>query len=432
MRVSSILMDVTPLRESRPFRLLVIGDTVSTLGTQVTTVAVPLQVYAITRSSASVGLVGLVGLLPLVVLGLYGGAIADAFERRRLLIVTSLAQAALSVVLFVQAAAHLDSTLVLYAVVAVQSGLFAIASPTRGAMLPKLVRPALLPAANALRMAEFNVGIAVGPLLAGVLAAGFGYQAAYGFDVLTFAIALAALRGLPPLHPEGGGRRAGTASVLEGLRFLRTRRVLLATFVLDLIAMVLAMPRALFPQLADQVFGGGTQTAGLLYSALAVGGLLGALGSGWSSRVRRHGVAVVWAILAWGLAITVFGLATWLPLALVALAFAGAADGVSAIFRSAVLQAAAPDEMRGRVGGVFTVVVAGGPRLADGRAGLSAVVVGPEAAIVGGGVAVIVATLAVSRLMPELWAYRVDDPESAGPVAVRPEEDVPPLPTPPA
>ncbi len=427
-------MDVTPLRESRPFRLLIIGDTVSTLGTQVTTVAVPLQVYEITRSSASVGLVGLAGLFPLIVLGLYGGAIADAFERRRLLIAVSIAQAALSVVLLVQAAAQTDSTLLLYGVVAAQSGLFAIASPTRSAMLPRLVRPGLLPAANALRMAEFNVGIAVGPLLAGVLAAAFGYQAAYGFDVLTFAVALTALRGLPLLHPEGGGRRAGTASVLEGLRFLRTRRVLLATFVLDLIAMVLAMPRALFPQLADQVFGGGTQTAGLLYSALAVGGLLGALGSGWSSRITRHGVAVVWSIVAWGVAITVFGLATWLPLALVALAAAGAADGVSAIFRSAVLQAAAPDEMRGRVGGVFTVVVAGGPRLADGRAGLSAVVVGPEAAIVAGGLAVVVATLAVSRVMPELWAYRVDLTDDAGHpglVALRPEEDVPPLPSPP-
>ncbi len=431
MRLSSVVMDVTPLRESRPFRLLIIGDTVSTLGTQVTTVAVPLQVYAITGSSASVGLVGLAGLLPLIVFGLYGGAIADAFERRRLLIVVSLLQALLSVVLLVQAAASLDSVGLLYGVVAAQAALFAIASPTRQAMLPRLVRPALLPAANALRMAEFNVGIAVGPLLAGVLAATYGYQAAYGLDVLTFVVALLALRGLPQLHPDGGGRRAGTASVLEGLRYLRTRRVLLATFVLDLIAMVLAMPRALFPELADEVFGGGTQTAGLLYSALAVGGLLGALGSGWSSRIRRHGFAVVWSIVVWGLAITVFGLSTWLPLALVALAAAGAADGVSAIFRSAVLQAAAPDDMRGRMGGVFTVVVAGGPRLADGRAGLSAAVVGPEAAIVSGGIAVVVATLAVSRMMPELWAYRVTDPQAAGPVAVRPEEDVPPTPTPP-
>ena len=426
VRAPSFLLDVTPLRESRPFRLLVIGDTVSTLGTQVTTVAVPLQVYALTGSSASVGLVGLSGLLPLVVLGLYGGAIADAFERRRLLIAVTLAQAALSVVLVGQAALALESTLLLYGIVAAQSGLFAIASPTRSAMLPRLVRPTLLPAANALRMAEFNVGVAVGPLLAGVLAGFAGYQAAYALDVLTFAVALAALRGLPPLHPDGGGRRAGTASVLEGLRFLRTRRVLLATFVLDLVAMVLAMPRALFPELADEVFGGGEATAGLLYSALAVGGLVGALGSGWSSRVRRHGVAVVWSIMAWGVAITVFGFASWLPLALLALAAAGAADGVSAIFRSAVLQTAAPDEMRGRVGGVFTVVVAGGPRLADGRAGLSAAVVGPEAAVIAGGAAVVVATLAVSRMMPELWAYRVDVPEPAGPVAVRPEEDVPP------
>lgn len=402
-----IALDLAPLKESPGYRRLFVGDTVSTLGTQVTTVAVPLQVYDLTRSSASVGLVGLAGLLPLVVLGLYGGAVADAFERRRLLSVVTVAQLLLSVVLLVQAAVGFDQTWLLYLVVAAQSGLFAIASPTRQAMLPRLVRRELLPAANALRMAEFNTGLAVGPALAGVLAAAFGYQAAYALDIATFVVALVALQGLPRMEPEGGGTRAGTASVIEGLRFLRTQQVLLSTFVLDLIAMVLAMPRALFPQLADEVFGGGDRTAGFLYSALAIGGLLGAVTSGWATRVHRHGIAIVWAIVAWGVAITVLGLTPYLWVGLLALVAAGAADGVSAIFRGAVLQAAAPDEMRGRVGGVFTVVVAGGPRLADGRAGGSAVIIGPQAAVVVGGLAVVVATLAVAARSPQLRAYDV-------------------------
>jgi MFS family permease len=415
-----LALDLAPLKESPGYRRLFVGDTVSTLGTQVTTVAVPLQVYDLTRSSASVGLVGLAGLLPLVVLGLYGGAVADAFERRALLAAVTVGQLLLSVVLLVQAASGFDQTWLLYLVVAFQSGLFAVASPTRQAMLPRLVRRELLPAANALRMAEFNTGLAVGPALAGVLAAGYGYQAAYALDVATFVVALIAIQGLPRMVPEGGGRRAGTASVVEGLRFLRTQDLLLATFVLDLIAMVLAMPRALFPELADEVFGGGERTAGLLYSALAIGGLVGAVSSGWASRVHRHGVAIVWSIVAWGVAISLLGLTPYLWVGLLALAAAGIADGVSAIFRGAVLQAAAPDEMRGRVGGVFIVVVAGGPRLADGRAGASAAVIGPQAAVVVGGVAAIAGTLLVAARYRSVRTYDAREPLHV-PVQPRPD-----------
>ncbi len=415
-----LALDLTPLRVSPPYRRLIAGDTVSVLGTQVTTVAVPLQVYAQTGSAAAVGLVGLAGLLPLVLFGLYGGAIADAVDRRRLVLLTTVVSAVLAVVLLVQAALDLRQVWLLYAVVAAQSAVFAVQSPARGAFIPRLLPPELLPAANALRMAEFNVGVSVGPLLAGVLVATAGYEWAYAFDAVTFVAALWAVRGLPPMPPEGGGRRASTASVLEGLRFLQTQPVLLTTFVLDLIAMVFAMPRALFPAMADTVFGGDESTAGLLYSALAVGGLAGALLSGWVSRVHRHGLAVVWAIVAWGVAIVVFGLTTWLPLALVALAAAGAADGVSAIFRTAILQTAAPDEMRGRMGGVFIVVVAGGPRLADGRAGGQAALMGTEAAVVTGGVAVVVLTAAVAARLPAFRAYDVRAP--LAPAVALPDE----------
>jgi MFS family permease len=405
MRLRGAALDLTPLRHSASYRRLLFGDAVSVIGTQVTTVAIPIQVYAQTRSAAAVGLVGLAGLVPLIVFGLYGGAIADAVDRRRLVLLTTSGQAGLAVVLVAQALAGLEATWLLYAIVAVQSGLFAIDSPARQAFLPRLLPVALLPSANALRQVEFNLGVTVGPLLAGVLIARFGYEAAYGLDAVSFLAALVAVAGLPAMPPIGGGRRAGTASVLEGLAFLRTRQVLLMTFVVDLVAMVFAMPRALFPALAEQVYGGGPQTAGLLYSALAAGALLGALFSGWVRHVHRHGVAVLAAIGVWGLAVTLFGFADVLWLGVLCLAVAGAADMVSAVFRTAILQAAAPDDMRGRLGGVFIVVVAGGPRLGDARAGGGAELVGLQGASVAGGLAVVGITAAVAAGASRFRAY---------------------------
>lgn len=404
-RLRSTAIDLTPLRESRPFRRLLLGDTVSVVGTQVTAVAVPIQVYEQTGSVLAVGLVGLAGLVPLVVLGLYGGAVADAVDRRRLVLFTSLGQALLAVVLVTQAAADLRWTWLLYAVVAAQSGLFAVDSPARHAFLPRLLPTQLLPSANALKQVEFNLGVTMGPLLAGVLVARYGYEAAYALDAVSFVVAVVAVAGLPAMPPVGGGRRAGVASVLEGLRFLRTRQVLLMTFVVDLVAMVFAMPRALFPALAEQVFGGGPQTAGALYSALAAGALLGALLSGWFRRVHRHGVAVLAAVAAWGVAVALFGLTDRLWLALLCLSAAGAADMVSAVFRTAILQAAAPDEMRGRLGGVFIVVVAGGPRVGDARAGGSAELVGLQGASLLGGLAVVGVTAAVAARAARFRAY---------------------------
>ncbi len=404
-RLRGATLDLTPLRESRPYRRLLFGDAVSVLGTQITIVAVPIQVYEQTRSAAAVGLVGLAGLVPLIVFGLYGGAIADAVDRRRLVLLTTVGQAALALVLVAQAVAGLGSTLLLYAVVAVQAGLFAIDSPARQAFVPRLLPVALLPAANALKQVEFNLGVTVGPLLAGLLIGRYGYEAAYGLDALTFLAAIVAVAGLPAMPPAGGGRRAGTASVLEGLAFLRTRQVLLMTFVVDLVAMVFAMPRALFPALAEQVYGGGPQTAGLLYSALAAGALLGALFSGWFGRVSRQGVVVLAAVAAWGLAVTLFGLSDVLWLGLLCLAAAGAADMVSAVFRVAIMQAAAPDEMRGRLGGVFIVVVAGGPRLGDARAGGAAELVGLQGSSVAGGLTVLVLTGAIAASSPRLRGY---------------------------
>ena len=400
-----LTLDLSPTRVSRPFRNLLIGDAVSVVGTQVTIVAVPLQVYQQTRSAAAVGLVGIVGLVPLIVFGLYGGAVADAVDRRRLVLVTTSVQAVLSAILLAQAVAGLHWTWLLYAVVAVQAGLFALDSPARQAFVPRLLPPELLPAGNALRQVEFNVGMTGGPLLAGVMVATLGFGAAYGFDALSFGASLWAVASLPPMAPSGGGRPAGLASVLEGLTFLRTRRVLLLTFVVDIIAMVFGMPRALFAPLADHVFGGAEASAGVLYAAIPAGALLGALFGGWLGHVHKQGVAVVVSIVAWGACIIGFGLTSHLWLAVLLLAGAGMADMVSAVFRIAILQTAAPDEMRGRLGGVFIVVVAGGPRLGDGRAGSFASWFGLQESVVIGGVLVIALTLLVVALVPRFLAY---------------------------
>jgi MFS family permease len=214
------------------------------------------------------------------------------------------------------------------------------------------------------------------------------------------------------MPPAGGGRKAGVASVLEGLAFLRTRPVLLMTFVVDLIAMIFAMPRALFPSIAHDVYGGGPQIAGAMYSALAAGALAGALFSGWFARIHRQGLAVLVAIIAWGVAISAFGLSSQLWFGLLMLAAAGASDMVSAVFRSSILQTAAPDEMRGRLGGVFIVVVAGGPRLGDGRAGLSSALIGTEAAVVTGGLACVLLTAACAAAVPRFAKYDVREPSA--------------------
>ena len=409
-RVRGLALDTTPLRASRAYRNLLVGDAVSVVGTQITAVAVPIQVYEQTGSVFAVGLVGLAGLLPIVLFGLYGGAVADAVDRRRLVLFTTVGQALLSTLLLAYAVAGLHWTWLLYLVVAGQAGLFALDSPARQAFVPRLLPVHLLPAANALRQIEFNIGVSCGPLLAGVLVGRFGFGSAYGLDAVSFTASLWAVAALPSMAPDGGGRRAGLASVVEGLRFLATRPVLLLTFVVDLVAMVFAMPRALFPALASQVYNGGPQTVGLLYSALAVGALLGALGGGWFGLIRRQGLAVLAAVVAWGVSVTLFGLTDRLWLGLLLLAAAGASDMVSAVFRTAILQAAAPDEMRGRLGGVFIVVVAGGPRLGDGRAGAAASLVGLQGAVVAGGLACVGLTLAIAAVVPRFRTYDARDP----------------------
>ncbi|MDX6274350.1 MAG: hypothetical protein QOJ92_1560 [Frankiales bacterium] len=400
-RLRAAAIDLRPLRRPN-YRRLWFGSSVSVIGTQLTAVAVLLQVYALTKSSFAVGLVGLFALIGLVGVGLYGGSIADAMDRRRISLLTSSGLALLSVVLVVQALLDLRSVALLYGVILVQAALFGIDSPSRQAMIPRLIDVSELPAANALSQVSMNAGFTIGPLLAGLLvAANHGsYWLPYGIDVLTFAAALYAVWRLPPMPPAGGGTRAGVASVVEGFRFLGRQPVLLMSFLVDIVAMVFGMPRALFPALAGDFYGGGAATVGVLTAAIAVGAVVPVLLSGLLRNVHRHGRAVVVSIVVWGLAIAAFGLTRRLWLGLLCLAVAGAADAVSAVFRSTILQEATPDELRGRLGGVFIVVVAGGPRLGDVESGSVAALTSTEFAVVSGGVACVFGVLALAAAVP--------------------------------
>ena len=406
----SVVTDVRPLQVSAPYRRLFLGNTVAQLGQQMTNVAVAVQVYSLTHSSFYVGLLGLFALGPLVVLGLYGGAVADAVDRRALALVASAGLWVVSVALALQAFLGSGSVWFLYGCIAVQSGFYALNNPARSAMVSRLLDRELLPAASALNMASFNLGFTFGPMLGALAIKWQGFGTAYAIDVVTFAAAYYALVRMPRMPPLAGSPPAGLRSVVVGLRFLRRSPNLRMTFVVDLCAMVLAQPRALFPALAYKVYGGGAGVVGVLQAAPAAGAIVAFLLSGWVSRVRLQGMAVVVAVIVYGAAVGGVGLTDVLWLGVVFLAVSGMADMVSGAYRSTILQVAAPDQLRGRLQGVFIVVVAGGPRAGDFLAGSVASGLGERLALVLGGVACIAGVLTASALSRRFVAYDARDP----------------------
>jgi hypothetical protein len=405
-----IAADITPLRESATYRRWWAGYMVSNIGSQVTIVAAQLQIYRLTHSSFDVGMTGLVTVIPLIIFGLLGGSVADAMDRRKLMLITTSVLSVLATVMWLQAVLGLDQVWLIYLIVGAQAGVFGIDSSARGAMLPRLVRRELLPAANSLGQISQNTALTGGPLLAGLLVGTLGFAYAYGLDALSFIAILYALVRLPPSPPEGDVPRAGVKSVMAGLRYLGPRKNLLMTFLVDINAMVFGMPRALFPALATGVYHGGAGTAGLLYAAPSAGALLGAGLSGWAGRIRRQGLAVLLSVGVWGAAIAIFGFAHVLWLGLLFLGIAGAADMVSAIFRNTILQVATPDSLRGRLQGVFIVVVAGGPRFGDVESGTVAALVSTEFAVVSGGIACLIGLSALAAKYPSFAKYDALDP----------------------
>ncbi|MFL6069845.1 MAG: MFS transporter [Actinomycetes bacterium] len=388
-----LVLDLRPLKVSPEYRRMWSGWTVAQVGQSMATVAVGIQVYALTGSSFAVGMLGAAAFLPLVVFGLYGGSISDTHDRRLVALAASSGLWLCSLVLLLQSLLSFDQVWLLYVVVAAQSASFAVNNPARSAIVPRLIQPELLPAANALANLTFSAGFTLGPLLGGLVIAGAGLSAAYAIDAVLFGAAIYGLFRLPSIPPEAEPHRTGWAAVWDGLRFLSKRRNLLMTFIVDLCAMVLAQPRALFPALAVTTFGGGARTVGLLAAAPAIGSVLAGVFSGWLGSVRRQGLMVVVMVCGYGTAVACFGVTSILACALLFLALTGAFDMVSAVFRSTILQVATPDELRGRLQGVFVVVVAGGPRLGDALVGTTASLWGEHTAIVVGGLACVSATL---------------------------------------
>jgi MFS family permease len=406
-----LLADVTPLRESRDFRLLYLGQLVSATGTQFTVVAAPIQVFQLTGSSLAVGLLGLAQLVPLVVGSLVGGALADQYDRRRLLLLAQVLLGLCSVGLTLNAFAAQPRLWLIYALTGGTAAFTGLDMPTRNAAVPTLVRQELLPSAFALQQLLWQAAQVVGPAVAGIIIARSSVTATYVVDAVTFALATLFIVRIRPLRPAGGGTRASGTSILEGLRFLRGRRALQGSFIIDINAMVFGMPRAIFPEIGLRLFGS-AEVAGLLYAAPGAGALVGAATSGWLHRIERQGRAIVICVLVWGGSIALFGLTTFLPAALFFLALAGAADVVSAVFRSAILQSSVPDRLRGRLSAIFISVVAGGPRLGDLEAGAVAALAGPQVSVVSGGVACMAGALAVARALPDLarWNRRDHPP----------------------
>jgi MFS family permease len=385
-----LLVDTTPLRVSPNFRRLWIGQSVSFLGGMITTAALPYQVFHQTGSTLAVGLLGLAQLGPLLAFSIVGGALADSIDKRRLLLIVTAAALFVSLGLAVNAALDHPQLWLMYVLGAATSAVVAVTFAVMRALLPMLVDEELRPAAFALQSTYGSFGMMAGPAIGGLLIGVFGLSWAYTVDVCTYGIAAVVFLGLSAAPPVEGATRASALSIVEGFQFLRSHSVVMSVFGIDLLAMIFGMPRALFPAMAERL-GGGAALYGLLLSAPAAGAFVASILSGWTSRIRTQGRAVLWSVTAWGSAIALAGLTRVPAIVLVTLGIAGGADLISGIFRSAIAAGVTPDELRGRVSGVELAVYAGGPVLGDVEAGVVGGLVGVQFAIVSGGIACVVA-----------------------------------------
>ena len=401
--MSSLLADITPLRRSPSFRRLWLGLTVSSLGNQLTVVGVAYQTYKLTHSTAMVALVSLAALLPTLIGSVLGGAIADAVDRRRLLVIIQVLLAFTSAGLAANTLVSRPQLWVLFLVPSLTGALQGVDWPTRLAAIPMLLPVEDLPSAFALQSVVSNLAVVAGPALAGLLIAKAGLASVYLVDVCSYAATFVAALMLPRLRPAKEGSGVGLAAITEGFRYLRTQALITATFVLDLNAMVFGMPKAVFPALGTGLFHGGPLTVGLLYAAPGGGALLASVLSGWLGSVSSRGRALVACMLVWGGAIAAFGFIPILWVGLVLLAIAGGADIIGGVFRVAILQTTTPTSLQGRLGGLFYAAAVSGNRLGDGESGLAASVGGPQFAVWSGGLACLLGTLLLAWRIPTLW-----------------------------
>jgi Transmembrane secretion effector len=408
--VQAAAVDLGPLRAHRDFRLLFLGQLVSFFGNTLTTVALVYQVYALTRSPLAVGLFGMVQFVPLLLLAAVGGALADALDRRRMVQLTELALAGLSAALMVNALLPAPRLWLLYLVGALAAGVDALQRPALNALVPRLVEREELMGAVALTKLRLSLGQIVGPALAGLLIASVGLPSTYGVDMATFVVSLLTLRLMRAVPPPVDAERPSLGRVLEGLRYVRGRPVLLGTYLVDLVATFFGWPTAVFPALAvlyTRAHGAmpAAIALGLLYAAPAVGALLASATSGWTRRVHRHGWGVILAVLAWGLAITGMGLASSLPLACACLVLVGGANLISGVFRGALSNATTPDALRGRLAGIELICYTSGPVLGDVEAGAVATLFTPTISVLSGGILCVLGVGLLALALPQLRHY---------------------------
>jgi MFS family permease len=438
-RIRRLLADTRPLRESAPFRRLWLGSTLSSVGSALASFAVVLQVYQLTRSPFAVGAIGLAQVVPILAVGMIGGAITDATDRRRLVLITTAAMAAVSAAFAAQSFAGLHQLWLLYLLIAVDSALGALATPARGTFVPALLPADQLPAGLMLNRLIFQIMLTAGPALAGLIAAvpHLGLRACYLADVVSFAASLYAVARLPAMPPHASAARPGFRAALAGVAFIRRSQVLAGAFLADLNATVFGLPVALFPAINAERFGGSPRTLGLFTAAIGLGGLISGLFSGPALRTARQGQAMLLAVVIWGAAFAGFAVAPGLGLTLGLLAIAGAADTFTVVFRGAILQAVTPDRLRGRVLAADYMVGAGGGQLGGLEAGALGSLTTPVISAVAGGLATVAGAAVIALALPAFTRYRpaatpadhAAQPTSPGPEP-EPEPTVPAGPRP--
>lgn len=403
-----LLADITPLRESAAFRRLWAGSTLSAVGGSLTSFAVTLQVYDLTRSPVAVGVIGVAQAVPLLAVGLLAGPVADAIDRRKLMLVASTCLAAVSAALAAQAFAGLRLVWLLYMLVAAQSALRAVSQPARGTFIAALLPASQLPAGVALNRLSMQIVLTAGPALAGLIAAAphLGLRACYLIDAVTFAGSLYGVARLPAMRPHGDIGRPGLRAVAAGLRFIRGSQVLAGAFLADLNATVFGLPVALFPAINAERFGGNPRTLGLFMTAIGVGGLVSAVFSGPVKHVSRQGLGMLTAVAVWGAAFAGFAVAPGLWLTLALLAVAGAADTFTVVFRGTMVQAVTPDEFRGRVMAADYVVGAGGGQLGSLEAGAVGSLTSPVISALSGGLVTVAGSIVIGLALPAFTRYR--------------------------
>jgi MFS family permease len=410
-RLRRLAVDIGPLKRYPAFRRLFIGQTISTFGSEIAAVAAPFQLYDLTHSTLQVGLLSLCELFPLLTLTIVGGALADALDRRRLLLYTETLLALVAAAFAFNASLAHPRVWAIYVLVALTMSIYSLGVSGMNTVIPRLVERHELAAANAIENVYGSTTNVAGPAIGGALIAGLGLTGAYLLDSATFAASLWSVWRLPAMLPAHDAERPSLRTIAEGFRFVRLKKVLLGMFLVDSNAMIFGMPRALFPALALKRFHGGAGILGLMYAAPYAGALISSLLSGWVAHVRRQGLIVAIAAALWGAAIVAFGFADSLWLALLFLAAAGAADNVSAVLRGTILWTVTPDYIRGRVSGIEFAQVAATPALGNVEAGVVASLTSLRFSIVSGGLACIAGTFVIALAVPALIRYDARAPD---------------------